>query len=420
MKKALSLIMSFAILIAVMSASHVSASAGESQNPASSIAADEYFFAYAAPDRSEYQLTDEQLDLPTAELIDCILNYPYLVDLNISSSPDVDAYSILRESFNGLAELETREDAASEMAHKFAELAVSTAEEGRTAAVYLHTLLSVPAYYNDLSVTDASTYAKLSEQCGLFNKTDVDIAEVEQPPISVYTSPTVAFSANGFSYIKSNTVGATTSGMTIPLYTALSDYSSDEKESLAKDLAKRYGIDILGNATSMYNCHSYAWHQSSVNNTSWIVDVEIYMGDKHSMQLREASVGAIVVYLDRDKKPIHSAVVTSIDGDTIMCRSKWGANGLFEHSIENVPYLYDSNSVLVKFYSYSRSHDCTVRINSAATHTLTCTVCGWTLTEAHIENVHTGRCITCGLPGPFLVVISTLSESVEDINEQFN
>ena len=60
---------------------------------------------------NNYQLSNEQLNEPTDRLVDIVLCYPYLVDLFCSSGTKDDAYDLLKENFNGLAELEDRADA---------------------------------------------------------------------------------------------------------------------------------------------------------------------------------------------------------------------------------------------------------------------------------------------------------------------
>ena len=411
MKKIVSLLLSFALLFVMTSASSLNVFAQEAQCVDDGIIAEENFYHYQTPDHSQYQLTQDQLAASTDVLIDYILDYPYLVDLYCSNNDNVDAYTKLCEIFNGLSELENRDDAASVMLSKLSTMAVSSIENDSLTSVYLQTLLTVPTYSQRLAEAEITEYLQITGDASiLVVPHTTQVATNISTNFSASASTKNGFSANGFSYARSGTDGSTTSGTIVPLYTALSDFSDSEKVSVSTATAAKYGIEKLGNATSVYNCHSYAWYQSSTSNSSWIKDVTIYMLDDHSDILSKAEVGSIAVYFDSNNQPVHSAVVTNVNGDNITCQSKWGANGLFEHNIGTVPsgYTYSSTTIKVLFIRYARNHSNTIIIDNAATHTLTCKVCGWTLTEAHVENIMTGKCIVCGLDAPFMTYMNTV------------
>lgn len=390
------------LLALVLAVTTVLTMAGTSLIPVSAEEIEKYTansgntFYYESLNRTDYQLTQEQLSAPTKQLIEYILEYPYIVDLYTSSVSSADAYDKIRNSFNGFAELERRSDAASEMLQLLIRASGSNTKVSSQKNTYLATLLEVPSYFTELSEQEVSLY--LAEVLGASTNDE-----------ATSTHATVAFTVNDFDYTRASADGYTTSGVLVPLYTALSDYSTTDMTSIAQNTANSYGISKLGNATSKYNCHSYAWYYANTSNTYWIKDVELYMYDDHSTGSSTPSVGLVAVYYDIYGNPLHSAIVTAVDGTEITCKSKWGANGLFEHNIARVPvsYSYDGYSIRVLFFKYTTSHSCTVTINNAATHTRTCTVCGWTSTEAHVENVRTGKCITCGLQGPFMAYMNT-------------
>ena len=89
--------------------------------------------------------------------------------------------------------------------------------------------------------------------------------------------------------------------------------------------------------------------------------------------------------MDAYNQPLHSAVVSAIDDGDIICKSKWGANGLFEHHITNVPssYTSDGSSIRIAFCNYTRTHDCSIVQNNDDTHTKTCSICGYLCVEEH-------------------------------------
>ncbi len=126
-------------------------------------------------------------------------------------------------------------------------------------------------------------------------------------------------------------------------------------------------------------------------------------------------IGDIAVYYDAVEEWIHSAVVTGVnanDPNNPICRSKWGANGLFEHYLTSVPDAYHfipgSNIIACKFFSYSYAHTWLVSGYTSSGHTRECTICDKVVTEAHVMNPRTEKCITCGYQGGVTVPITSI------------
>ena len=128
--------------------------------------------AATAADRSSWQLTTEELKAPTEELVKSILASPYLLELFCCSSSDHDTYASLTTCFNGLPELENREDASSVMLSLLERLTVYPKEPGNLDQSYLHALLSEPIYFNRLTDSEKTTYIRLH-----INRTDIVIVE---------------------------------------------------------------------------------------------------------------------------------------------------------------------------------------------------------------------------------------------------
>ena len=99
--------------------------------------------------------------------------------------------------------------------------------------------------------------------------------------------------------------------------------------------------------TSRYNCHSYAWHSQSANNTVWInqnelrkywqdgsyVAITTVTGDINAIPYA-APVGSKVFYNNGDHSAIKEGTHTFV--------SKWGKMGLYEHFPDDCPYTSDS------------------------------------------------------------------------------
>ncbi len=328
-------------------------------------------------DHYNYQLTDAELALPTDQLVDKILEYPYLVDLTVSSISYEDAYRFLYPFFNGFAELENRTDAAITMFAKSQILAASSDTADRLSAVYLNILLTIPVYSRQLrndsnSVTESAYFgvvvpAAISLPDGFALGTD---------PIS------------------------TLDGVRVPYWVWINnDYSDDYKVVIAADMVSSYGVQQLGEATLRYNCHSYAWYLSSTSNRAWMEEILVYLSDSHCVLLSSPQVGAIVVYRDENENVLHSAIITQVNGGTVMCKSKWGPNGVFLHNLTNVPPKYQTNQHTLNYDIYCYKHTELLTGYNAYTHTHTCTICGQTRNEAHIAKPTGAGCKICAYNG---------------------
>ena len=124
--------------------------------------------AATATDRSSWQLTEAELNSPTEELLKSLLKSPHLLGFTVSSSYPYDAYAHMRTYFNGLPELESREDASSVMLSLLEEITTSPIEPGSLDMSYLHYLLSEPIYFNRLTDSEKTTYIRLH-----INRTDI-------------------------------------------------------------------------------------------------------------------------------------------------------------------------------------------------------------------------------------------------------
>jgi hypothetical protein len=106
------------------------------------------------------------------------------------------------------------------------------------------------------------------------------------------------------------------------------------------------GSNVVGDATSVYNCHAYAWLGSSYY---WLNDPTPLMTDGSYTRVgtgRTMQPGQIIYYTMPGNE--HSGIVISTSGNTI--RSKWGEWSLVEHARENCPYYYAIVANPFEFY----------------------------------------------------------------------
>lgn len=127
---------------------------------------------------------------------------------------------------------------------------------------------------------------------------------------------------------------------------------------------------LLGNPTTAYNCHSYAWYsQNTSTNTYWMNDPTQYYTDYSYCEVSTPRAGDIICYFDdkgttstADDVNLHSGIVTSVNDSLVndVCgmaslvnvTSKWGRHGLFSHRGDICPYVatYSGGADYVKFY----------------------------------------------------------------------
>lgn len=125
----------------------------------------------------------------------------------------------------------------------------------------------------------------------------------------------------------------------------------------------------ISEATSAYNCHSYAWYsQNTLTNTVWINSPNVYYhaADMSYERVYTPRVGDIICYYDLDEEAmfqnIHSGIVVGFSGETsnnvcgnsntVIVRSKWGHFPLYEHKGDECLYTspYGGYADEVRYY----------------------------------------------------------------------
>lgn len=123
------------------------------------------------------------------------------------------------------------------------------------------------------------------------------------------------------------------------------DISSTEKSCINSCVASYYGVTVLSDATSTYNCHNYAWHKSDGGSTTaWLnagsgnSNLQAYWTDGSFTQVSSEPTfaGGKVLYTGD-----HTAITTGTAG---VYKSKWGSYPLVQHAWNNVPIPYQPNN----------------------------------------------------------------------------
>lgn len=157
-------------------------------------------------------------------------------------------------------------------------------------------------------------------------------------------------------------------------------FTDDDKASMINYVANMgfVGIELIGEANSAYNCHSYAWYSQDIdNNNIWIKFPYDYYSteDGSYMEVTTPRVGDIIVYFDTDelivrKEAIHSGIVVGFSGEavnnncedanTVIVESKWGSFPLYRHKGDECPYTsnYGGTADEVRYYRPRTSDSC--------------------------------------------------------------
>ncbi len=120
----------------------------------------------------------------------------------------------------------------------------------------------------------------------------------------------------------------------------------EEQRVINAVLQNAYGAVPVRDINPSYNCHSYAWYSTSTSNHYWMDDPFKYIADG-SYVTGTGAVGNRITYNTSTSTYTHSGIVTSPG----IITSKWGALGLFEHTVSACPYYVQNISI----YYWQRS-----------------------------------------------------------------
>ena len=280
-----------------------------------------------------YQIDDVD-SLATSELLEEVMNYPYLLDLLLYNNCEY-ALQKIGDNYNGLRELLERKDLYEE--------------------IYL--------FSNNHNLTFGQEILIAYLQDGY--------RSIFYVPVTIYT-------------ILHNPVGANQ---------CISDFSSTTIDAMDAYQDNLYpNATRISSSTRMYNCHSYAWYnQNYATNNIWLDYLGSFKTDCYFTQTTWQA-GDILVYVENGQD-IHSAIIESTDGTlsgTIVV-SKWGPYALYRHAANDCPY----NSTNVIAYRLC-SHSFSAVPYNILMHQQVCSICTYSYDETHTLNPATGRCAICG------------------------
>lgn len=245
--------------------------------------------------------------MTTQALLETVLDYPLLSDMLVYNTP-YEGFDAVCNSFNGLSELTTREDAQQAIQksriRSFSEYSLNTNSTDVLCPIYLNVFskflsANSPALQN-LKVARAENRTlktpKQSTVYAIYNQTWSDVGATAQ---------------------------------------------SDAKQLEATFRSTYPNATKVRDMTPAYNCHSYAWYSTSSSNKYWINDPSPYLGDGSYTMQKAPKVGYKVYQANSNGSPIHSGIVLTLNfggSNKVGMRSKWGMLGVYEHSVYDSPY----------------------------------------------------------------------------------
>lgn len=304
------------------------------------------------------QIPEEILkNLTTDELIETVLNYPFLMDIYAYDSYQK-GFKAVSERFNGLNELLQREDVADKLITKYknTEVAEDT-DKVASGEIFdlsnIEILLGQDEVLNQLAGTNKDELEKEVETKYMEKKKHKDIygvtcatsykVQAEKQDSLVSAQATIYVSTPKGSLVE-----------VIELGELLTEAEKIESDSWVKSTYP--GVGLLRSATTNYNCHSYAWYSQAYKNTYWLNDPKPYMTDGSYMyQGTTSGYGGERVYYsvagNEHSGIVYNRVAGAIGPDAyqnVNVLSKWGHYGLVRHSAQNCPYY--ASGLALQFY----------------------------------------------------------------------
>ena len=310
------------------------------------------------------QIPEDVLEnMSTADLAQTVISYPLSIDM-FAYSTYSEGFEVVSEKFNGLKELKNRSDAATELLKQYLVLqntvqsSESNSEQGTKAdrrIVNLMTtelLLSQPVFQDQLTEDEGKTFTVNKEKQQSKPSDNILAAE------PVYEAEVLGVTI--YYYLRSVN---TPNGVPVEVFEAITDFNSEKVGAINRDYDTVYtSATRLRDATAKYNCHSYAWYNSSSSKYWMNNPFEYYGGSNPCFSTITVRVSnAKVAYWTTSHNPTnsHSGIVTSVSSgsstkyyvDKITVKSKWGGAGMYQHPGVHCPYWYDDTSIRTRYYN---------------------------------------------------------------------
>jgi hypothetical protein len=283
-------------------------------------------------------------NMSTLGLVETVLDYPNLF-LYTAYNDMQYGFDVLVANFNGLQELYNRKDAGSEILNIFLKMYPAAINEEWTdiqKGGYAFSFLNIEMLLMQESILDnlIPTEHQLLIDRAVLNQQQMKTIPELYSAIDFEVTSMLIERASGRQYADREY----STYVYTPKHTPVLAVQKETSDELSN--AERLYWDVLYNVqhfnaqrvrepTAMYDCHSYAWHNQSSDNTIWIdsPNQETYWEDgSYSEWTGAIFLGLRVDYTSSD----HSAIVHSLS--PLKFISKWGRAGLYIHNPDDSPY----------------------------------------------------------------------------------
>lgn len=275
------------------------------------------------------QIDEETLSgMSTSELIEEVLDYPFLIDLYLFDSVEI-GFEHIKDEFNGLEELLSRADLGETIYDSYKETPIITQSllandfdmfsEQYFKSMVLEDLINqaeILATLEDAELLDDFTLLQSK-----YEKIYEDDIYLNQESSILYSS-SVLFTPNG-------------TAVSVTNRSSYTDYTTAQKEFFHSQIKAAYpSVTLVSHGTLKYNCHSYAWYSTSTSNVYWMNSASAYVSDGSYTKTTVPSSGNKVYYSTGE----HSAIVKTVGNNYVTYTSKWGEHGVYTHYSYESPY----------------------------------------------------------------------------------
>ncbi len=307
-------------------------------------------------------------NISTEALVETVLNYPLF---KIYFSYDkATLYDWYKNIFNGIQELETREDAGNYLLNFYQQENYrknrKSTQKQEDKSTYCEILLSEEKYLENLSENQLNDMEQILTE-KLETETDPPLyfqilGEKQQPLAS---EPVPDWPDNYTTTVVYTPLGS--KPVTVRRY--LGEISDNLINQYKDYYAQIFPAAVhLSTGTTLYNCHSYAWYSQSTTNKFWMPDPSPYMKpgcgyvQYYPQNYSVPETGLKVFYDNKSVENNHSAVITgrysgSVNSgynyNLVKCVSKWGQGALYEHRLVDNPWTtskYSPPNSDIRFY----------------------------------------------------------------------
>ena len=306
----------------------------------------------------ELQIPQEKLkNIPTCNLIDSCLSFPYLMNIFIYNDTKTGFREIV-SNYNGFQELFNRKDLFSIILEKVKELPSKTETLSTANSVdrgYYSIQYMVLKHIIGQCVSEGKLNDTQKKEMIVYLRNNLEVMKFYPQMYSIGKALETINTTRSFTdeeldalldiaslswvtYNIDTPNGSNINASKLDTNTEV-EFSQDEKDAIYNYLRANHSVTMAngGEASRMYNCHGYAWYMYDDHQSDPVVILSLsqnnnypYLVDESYEAINNESDADIVVYGSN----LHSARRLS-NGSYI---SKWGLGPVFIHSLYDTDY----------------------------------------------------------------------------------